>query len=123
MGRGTGMTDKLGKYEIIRTLGKGATADVYLAHDPDRDRQVAIKVIKFMDNNAAMSRRLRKIFATEDSIGRRLDHPNIVKVYDAVIEPERAFLIMEFVDGGALDKFCARTPLLPICLLYTSRCV
>ncbi|WP_186408830.1 serine/threonine-protein kinase [Candidatus Accumulibacter aalborgensis] len=108
------MTDKLGKYEIIRTLGKGATADVYLAHDPDRDRQVAIKVIKFMDNNAAMSRRLRKIFATEDSIGRRLDHPNIVKVYDAVIEPERAFLIMEFVDGGALDKFCARTPLLPM---------
>jgi serine/threonine protein kinase len=56
---------------------------------PDLDRQVAIKLIRFGEDNAAMSRRLRKLFQTEDSIGRRLNHPNIVKIYDAVVEAER----------------------------------
>ncbi|MBE2258531.1 MAG: protein kinase [Candidatus Accumulibacter sp.] len=108
------MAEKIGKYQIIRPLGKGATAVVYLAHDPDVDRQVAIKLIRFGENNAAMSRRLRKIFQTEDAIGRRLDHPNIVKVYDAVVEKDQAYLVMEYVDGGALDRFCAINRLLPM---------
>ncbi|WP_291992408.1 serine/threonine-protein kinase [Candidatus Accumulibacter sp. ACC003] len=107
------MTETIGKYQIIRTLGKGATATVYLADDPDMRRQVAIKLILFGENSA-MSRRLRKIFQTEDAIGRRLDHPNIVKVYDAVVEKDRAYLVMEFVDGGALDQFCAINRLLPM---------
>ena len=41
------MTEKIGKYEVIRILGKGATAVVYLARDPDAQREVAIKLIKF----------------------------------------------------------------------------
>lgn len=108
------MTEKIGKYQIIRTLGKGATAVVYLAEDPDLNRQVAIKLIRFGKDSAAMSRRLRKIFQTEDAIGRRLDHPNIVKVYDAVVEKDQAYLVMEFVDGGALDRFCSINRLLPM---------
>ena len=75
------MTETIGKYEVIRTLGKGATATVYLARDPDTDQQVAVKLIKFGEDNAAMSRRLRKLFQTEGATGRRLDHPNIVKIY------------------------------------------
>jgi len=108
------MTEKIGKYEIIRPLGKGATAVVYLARDPALNRQVAIKLIRFGEDSAAMSRRLRKIFQTEDSIGRRLEHPNIVKVYDAVVEKDQAYLVMEYVDGGALDRFCAINRLLPM---------
>lgn len=111
---GIGMAEKIGKYEIIRPLGKGATAVVYLARDPDSDREVAIKLIRFGDDNAAMSRRLRKLFQTEDSVGRRLDHPNIVKIYDAEIEADRAFLVMEFIDGTALDHYCAINRLLPM---------
>ncbi len=108
------MMEKIGKYEIIRSLGRGATAIVYLAWDPDLQRQVAIKLIHFGENNAAMSRRLRKLFQTEDAIGRRLDHPNIVRIYDAVVEAQQAYLVMEFVDGPALDKFCAINRLLPM---------
>jgi non-specific serine/threonine protein kinase len=108
------MSEKIGKYEIIRTLGKGATAVVYLARDPDADREVAVKLIRFGEDNAAMSRRLRKLFQTEDSIGRRLDHPNIVKLYDAVIEDDRAYLVMEFIEGTALDQYCAINRLLPM---------
>ena len=108
------MAEKIGKYELIRPLGKGATAVVHLARDPDSGREVAVKLIHFGEDNAAMSRRLRKLFQTEDSIGRRLDHPNIVKLYDAVIEPDRAYLIMEFIDGTPLDHYCAINRLLPM---------
>lgn len=108
------MLEKIGKYEVIRSLGKGATAVVYLARDPDLDRSVAIKLIRFGDDNAAMSRRLRKLFQTEDAIGRRLDHPNIVKIYDAVVQADQAYLVMEFIDGTALDKYCAINRLLPM---------
>ncbi len=111
---GIGMLEKIGKYEVIRVLGKGATAVVYLARDPDANREVAVKLIHFGDDNAAMSRRLRKLFQTEDSIGRRLDHPNIVKIYDAVIEGDRAYLVMEFIEGAPLDQFCSISKLLPM---------
>jgi len=108
------MAEKIGKYEIIRTLGKGATAIVYLALDPDLNREVAVKLILFGEDNAAMSRRLRKLFQTEGSIGRRLDHPNIVKLYDAVIEADRAFIVMEYIEGTALDQYCSINKLLPM---------
>ena len=108
------MTEKIGKYEIIRPLGKGATAVVSLARDPDTDLLVAIKLIRFGGENAAMSRRLRKLFQTEDSIGRLKDHPNIVKIYDAVIEPEQAYIVMEYIDGTPLEQFCAINHLLPM---------
>ena len=108
------MAETIGKYEVIRTLGKGATAVVYLARDPDAQREVAIKLIKFGEDNAAMSRRLRKLFQTEDAVGRRLDHPNIVKIYDAVVEADQAYLVMEYIEGTALDQYCAINRLLPM---------
>ena len=107
------MLEKVGKYEVIRVLGKGATAVVYLARDPDADREVAVKLIKF-DGNIAMSRRLRKLFQTEDSIGRRLTHPNIVQLYDAVVEDDQAYIVMEFIEGTSLEQYCPINKLLPM---------
>ena len=107
------MLEKVGKYEVIRVLGKGATAVVYLARDPDADREVAVKLIKF-DGNIAMSRRLRKLFQTEDAIGRRLTHPNIVQLYDAVVEDDQAYIVMEFIEGTSLEQYCAINKLLPM---------
>ena len=106
--------EKIGKYEIVRTLGKGATAVVYLARDPASGAEVAIKLIRFGEDNAAMSRRLRKLFQVEGAVCRRLDHPNIVKIYDAVVEKDQAYLVMEYVNGSALDRFCAINRLLPM---------
>ncbi|MBK9445723.1 MAG: protein kinase [Betaproteobacteria bacterium] len=108
------MAEKIGKYEVIRTLGKGATAIVYLCRDPESNREVAVKVILLGRNNAAMSRRLMKLFQTESGIGRRLDHPNIVRIYEAVVEPERAYIVMEYVDGTPLDQFVSISKLLPL---------
>ncbi len=95
-------------------MGKGATAVVYLARDPDSGREVAVKLIRFGGDNAVMSRRLRKLFQIEGAVGRRLDHPNIVKIYDAVVEDDQAYIVMEYVEGKALDQFCAINRLLPM---------
>lgn len=106
--------DRVGKYELIRTLGKGATATVFLARDTERGVEVALKVIRLGGDNATVSRRLRKLYQTESSVGYRLNHPNIVKVFDAHIEEDCAYIAMEYVNGVSLEKFCQINNLLPM---------
>jgi CRP-like cAMP-binding protein/predicted Ser/Thr protein kinase len=106
--------NNIGKYRIIRELGKGATAVVYLCHDPDTDRQVAVKLVRFDQKNAAISRRMQKLFRTERAISERLDHPNIVRVYDTVVEEELAYMVMEYVEGVSLEAFCRIDHLQPL---------
>lgn len=106
--------ETIGKYRVIRELGKGATATVYLCDDPENARQLAVKVIRFGQDCAAMSRRMRKLFQNEGMVSRRLDHPNIVSVYDAVVEDEFAYLAMEYVEGFSLEQHCRIDRLLPL---------
>ncbi|MCL2344632.1 MAG: serine/threonine-protein kinase [Desulfobulbus sp.] len=106
--------ETIGKYRVLRELGKGATAKVYLCDDPEADRQVAVKVIRFEHDSAAMSRRMRKLFQNERMVARRLDHPNIVRVFDAVVEDTFAYLVMEYVDGFSLEQHCRIDKLLPM---------
>ena len=60
--------ESIGKYRVISELGKGATATVYLCHDPESDRQVAVKLIQFGQDSTAMSRRMRKLFQNEGMV-------------------------------------------------------
>lgn len=106
--------EKIGKYRVLRELGKGATARVYLCEDPEHARQVAVKVIQLGGDNVALSRRMRKLFQNEGMAAQRLDHPNIVRVYDAVVEDDFAYLAMEYVDGFSLDQYCRIDHLLPM---------
>lgn len=110
--------DYIGKYRVIREIGKGATATVYLAVDPAQpELQFAIKYISFGDGNqdeGKLSRRLNKLMRTEWSVAKQLDHPNIIKIYDTAIEKEYAYLVMEFVDGTTLEPFCTFDNLLPV---------
>ncbi|MDR1367094.1 MAG: protein kinase [Candidatus Accumulibacter sp.] len=104
----------IGKYKLIREIGKGATATVYLVSDPETGGEFALKLIRFRGENEAMSRRLRKLFQTEGAIGRRLKHPNIVRIFDARIEADRAYIVMEYVDCVSLETFCTINNLLPL---------
>lgn len=106
--------ETIGKYRVIKELGKGATATVYLCDDPDLSRQVAVKVIRFGQDCAAMSRRMRKLFQNEGMVSKRLDHPNIVRVYDAVVEDDYAYLAMEYVNGVSLEQYTRIDRLLPM---------
>ena len=107
--------ESIGKYKVIREAGRGATATVYLCENPENGESVAVKLVRF-DQSAEgqWNRRIRKLFATEGKVGRVLDHPNIVKVFETVIEEEQAYIVMEFLQGDALDQFVTFDKLLPV---------
>jgi tRNA A-37 threonylcarbamoyl transferase component Bud32 len=106
---------QLGKYPILREIGRGATSHVYLARDPFADREVAIKVFLF-DQNADQQteRMMHKSFLAEASLAGKLNHPHIVDILDAVAEPDHSYLVMEYVAGTALDVHADVSNLLPL---------
>ena len=105
----------IGKYPVIREIGSGATSHVYLARDTFAERDVAIKVLDFARGVDAESERLQhKAFLAEASLAGKLNHPHIIDIYDAVVEPSRSYLVMEYVAGSTLEKHAARERLLPM---------
>jgi serine/threonine protein kinase len=107
--------DRLGKYELLKRIGEGSTATVFLAHDPFADRDVAIKLVRpSVFNEDERGNIARKLFVAEASFAGRLHHPHIAQIYDAVIEDERSYIVMEYVPGGTLLPFTSPDHLLPI---------
>ena len=104
---------KLGRYQIVRELGKGATSRVYLAEDLFARRKVAIKVA-FPDalKSREESALYKNMFLTEASLAGKLVHPHIVQIFDAVVEEDFSYIVMEYVEGGTLEKFCGAENLL-----------
>lgn len=107
--------EKIGKYQVVRKLGEGATSEVYLCHDPFAGREVAIKVV-FPDSLGDDENRnlFRKLFITEASLAGKLTHPHIVQIYDAVVDEGISYVVMEYVDGGTLEPHCNASALLPV---------
>ena len=107
--------EKVGKYEIIKELGKGATSAVYQAYDPFQNRQVAIKVV-FPEalGDKEHGRRYKKLFVTEASLAGKLSHPHIVAIYDAAADEDGSYIVMEYVDGTTLEQYTRHDNLLPI---------
>src|SRR5437763_13076781 len=95
----------LGRYNIERTLGKGAMGVVYEGIDPRLGRRVAIKTIlkSHLDEDTAKDYSMR--FVREAQAVARLNHPNIVQVYDFGEEGDIAYLVMEFIKGKELKTF------------------
>jgi serine/threonine-protein kinase len=95
----------LGRYNIERVLGKGAMGVVYEGVDPRLGRRVAIKTIlkSHLDEDTAKDYSMR--FVREAQAVARLNHPNIVQVYDFGEEGDIAYLVMEFIKGKELKNF------------------
>lgn len=111
------MPEYIGKYRVIREIGKGATATVYLCECADYPEPVAVKLVDFGDkakDQGKWSRRMRKLFLTEAAVAAKLDHPNIIRIFDAQVEENRAYLVMEFIDGKPLDQYCTVEAMLPL---------
>jgi serine/threonine protein kinase len=106
---------KVGKYEIIKELGKGATSAVYQAYDPFQNRQVAIKVV-FPEalGDKEHGKRYKKLFVTEASLAGKLSHPHIVAIFDAAADEDGSYIVMEYVDGTTLEQYTRHDNLLPI---------
>ncbi len=129
---------RFGAYLAVRELGRGATSVVYQAekkferlqlHDVTPEGEfpallldearpapllAAVKVITFTDESTKLSRRFRKLFAAEAWASTQLEHPSITKVYDWKIEPGRAYLIMDLLEGHTLDQHVSMDKLLPV---------
>jgi serine/threonine protein kinase len=106
--------EKIGKYHIKRKIGAGATSTVYLADDPFFGREVAIKVVyRNILQDPVHGQRYRKLFLNESSLAGKLQHPHIATIYDAVMNSESHYLVMEYVPGGTLEQYCEADNLLP----------
>lgn len=106
--------ERLGRYRLERELGRGAWGRVYLAHDPQINRPVAIKIVSFdggLDESLAASARERFLREAQ-SIG-RLVHPAIVTLYDVDEAEGQLFLVLEYVEGDALERYLRPPALLP----------
>jgi eukaryotic-like serine/threonine-protein kinase len=95
------MVDRLGKYEIIRTLGHGAMGEVYLAHHPVIGREVAIKTIL---PSAAKGEDAEGRFRREATAAGKLNHPNLVTIFDFDKDGDILYLVMEYVKGEDLEE-------------------
>ncbi|HZE61556.1 MAG TPA: protein kinase, partial [Burkholderiales bacterium] len=95
----------LGRYTIERTIGSGAMGVVYEGADPRLGRKVAIKTILKTQLDEATAKDYSARFLREAKAVARLNHPNIVQVYDFGEEGEIAYLVMEFIKGKELKTF------------------
>ncbi|MFC1626562.1 protein kinase, partial [Pseudomonadota bacterium] len=105
----------LGRYLVEKELGKGAMGVVYLGRDPTIDRIVAIKTLALTQEfDEGELKDVRKRFFHEAAAAGRLNHPNIVTIYDAGEEHDLSYIAMEFVDGIALSAYATQNMLLPV---------
>jgi serine/threonine-protein kinase len=100
-----------GRYRVERTLGHGGMAAVYLAHDAELERPVAVKVLA---EHLASDEAFRQRFLREARMAAKLSHPNVVHVYDQGDEDGQPFIVMEYVEGVTLgDELKRSGPLAP----------
>ena len=106
---------QVGKYDVQKMLGKGATGTVYLAKDTFTGKEVALKTIEpevFRDPEFGTV--YRSQFLNEASLAGKLRHPHIVSILDAVVGEDSGHIAMELVTGGDLSKHATPETLLPV---------
>jgi serine/threonine protein kinase len=110
--------ERIGRYKIVRELGRGAMGVVYHAIDPNIGRPVAIKTIHLGARKPEEMDKLRERLFREARSAGILSHPGIVTIYDVEQQGELAYIAMEFVDGETLDQVLSQhAPIAPFKLI------
>ncbi len=109
--RPPGELTRIGRYEIVSELGRGAMGAVYRARDPQIGRTVAIKIILVSNRTPEELEEYKQRFYREAQTAGQMSHPGIVTIYD-VTEDEygQPYLVMEFIEGKTLDKILVARP-------------
>jgi serine/threonine-protein kinase len=107
----SGVPERIGKYRIVEAIGRGGMGSVYKAHDPLLDRMVAIKVMAEGTDTGEESR-IR--FLREAQSAARLNHANIITIYELGEDQGRIFIVMELLAGEPLSRSIGRVPPLPL---------
>ncbi|WP_280153287.1 serine/threonine-protein kinase [Piscinibacter sp. XHJ-5] len=105
----------LGRYRVDRQIGRGSMGAVYLGHDPKIGRQVAIKTMALSQefDGAALTEARERFFREAETAG-RLQHRDIVTIFDAGEEQDLAYIAMEFLKGHDLQRYTTAAQLLPV---------
>lgn len=112
---GSSVKPTLGRYEIQKELGRGAMGIVYLGKDPKINRPVAIKTVIFDDDvDAETAKQVKERFFREAESAGTLNHPNIIRIFDAGEDNEISYIAMELLDGEDLKKYADKANLLPV---------
>jgi len=111
--QGADLKPTIGRYEILRELGRGAMGTVYLGKDPKINREVAIKTMRYEEIEEGRLLETKKRFFREAEAAGKLSHPNIVTIYDVGEDSDLAYMAMELLDGADLTRYCANDHLLP----------
>jgi hypothetical protein len=110
-----GAPERIGKYYVVHEVGRGSTGTVYLSHDPFYGRDVAIKLYHATNSDDAEGRNARRMFMGEAKMVGKLQHPNIVPIFDAGEEDGRRYVVTEHVHGArTLSAYCRSGSLLPV---------
>lgn len=111
---GNGVPATLGRYQVLKELGRGAMGIVYLGKDPTIQRLVAIKTMRLddIDKEEELKEFRDRFFREAESTG-RLSHPNIITVYDAGEQDGLAYIAMEYLEGVLLHCYCQKSTLVP----------
>ena len=114
--RKPGLPERIGKYVIINEVGQGSSGRVYLSHDPYYGRDVAIKVYNSdAEEDEQKARVTRKMFFNEAQMMGRLQHPNILPIYDAGEENGDYYVVTEHIHGArTLAAYCKPDNLLRV---------
>lgn len=109
--------EQIGKYRVLRALGEGATSEVFLCRDDFHDRNVALKRVRTSALDTVDGPVYARFFAAEAALVGRLQHPNVVQIFDAVPDERAPYVVMEHVAGTTLRTFCRPDNLLPLELI------
>ena len=109
------LPSQIGQYTVLGRLGDGATSVVFLARDEANQRDVAIKRLRLSSETAPVDAHFwARFFAAEAALVGRLNHPNVVQLYEAFSDAQVPYLVMEYVPGLTLREFCRPDRLLPL---------
>lgn len=110
--------DSIGKYRLLEPLGKGTCGVVYKGFDPSLGRHVAVKISPNAEREAGGGKKSKfpashRAFLTEAAAAGRLRHPNIITLFDAGMEGDLNYLVMEYIPGATLKQYGKGQRLLP----------
>ncbi len=106
--KNTAVPPEIGRFKLLKSLGQGGQATVWLAHDPRLEREVAVKVLRPGADPLAVDEWLHEARAVS-----RLTHPNIVPVFEADVQAGQSYLVFEYVSGGTLAERLHRGQQMP----------
>ncbi|MCP4448332.1 MAG: serine/threonine protein kinase [Myxococcales bacterium] len=98
---------KIGRYEVIRSLGRGGMGVVYLARDPELERAVALKLVRPSLQEDERANHFERRLVREAKAMAKLSHPNVLTIYDVGLHGAQVFLASEWIDGCTLDEWMA----------------